>query len=718
MAGEVVEAFGADPARVRVVHPGVPDLPAPTAAEAAAALARLLPPGTGRYCLAVGTAEPRKDLPGLVRAFERGGCPPRRRRARPRRAAGVGRAGAGVGPRRVAGAGTGSSARVGSSRRDLAALLGHASVLAYPSLYEGFGFPPLQAMRAGVPVVATRAGSLPEVLGRRRPAGRAGDHDRLVDALDACLGDEAPARPPHCRRHGLVAPATRGSAAAPASRRSTATRRTAVAERSAPTVLLAVEQLRRRVPGGIGVYARGLLGGLAALLGGADAVEVTLLASRAPGAAPSATRWPPSGGRCIASRLPGRAADPGLGPRAVHAPGGLRRRALGVAGRAPAPASSAARLVVTVHDVAWRRHPDATTRAGAALARGGARAPARRGRRWSSRPGWWPPTSWRRVLTRPGSRSCRAAPITCPPPIPGRPMPSSAAPGSRGSSSSLSARSSRARTWTGSCGPSAAGARLAAGPLATRDRRARRVGPGAGGSPVRPTTSSSPAPCPTRPGRALPPGPRLCLRAADRGLRPAAPRGDARRHPDRGVRRGAERARPRCDGAAPARIVDPLDVDDIAGGLVAVLTDDALRADLARRGVALRVGAHLARRRPRLTSTCGGRCGDGRSPRPLARRLRCPRTTGWGRLLHHGARPRAGRARRRRADAGGAATATRSAGASSPAARRCAATSPSRGRPGWASSSSASLRCCAPSGCRSTTGRTTRCRPGHRFPAR
>jgi alpha-1,3-rhamnosyl/mannosyltransferase len=37
---------------------------------------------------------------------------------------------------------------------------------------------------------------------------------------------------------------------------------------------------------------------------------------------------------------------------------------------------------------------------------------------------------------------------------------------------------------------------------------------------------------------------------------------------------------------APARVVDPLDIDDIAGGLVAVLTDDALRADLARRGAA------------------------------------------------------------------------------------------------------------------------------------
>jgi glycosyltransferase involved in cell wall biosynthesis len=62
--------------------------------------------------------------------------------------------------------------------------------LAYPSLYEGFGFPPLQAMRAGVPVVATRAGSLPEVLGDGACLVDPGDHEALVEALDACLADE------------------------------------------------------------------------------------------------------------------------------------------------------------------------------------------------------------------------------------------------------------------------------------------------------------------------------------------------------------------------------------------------------------------------------------------------------------------------------------------------------------------------------------------------
>ena len=81
---------------------------------------------------------------------------------------------------------------------DLAALLTRATVLAYPSLYEGFGFPPLQAMRAGVPVVASRAGSLPEVLGDGALMVDPGDHGGLVEALDSCLSDEA-------LRAGLVA---------------------------------------------------------------------------------------------------------------------------------------------------------------------------------------------------------------------------------------------------------------------------------------------------------------------------------------------------------------------------------------------------------------------------------------------------------------------------------------------------------------------------------
>jgi glycosyltransferase involved in cell wall biosynthesis len=51
------------------------------------------------------------------------------------------------------------------SHDELLSLVGHADALIMPSLYEGFGLPPLEAMAAGVPVAAARAGSLPEVCG-------------------------------------------------------------------------------------------------------------------------------------------------------------------------------------------------------------------------------------------------------------------------------------------------------------------------------------------------------------------------------------------------------------------------------------------------------------------------------------------------------------------------------------------------------------------------
>jgi len=146
-------------------------------------------------------------------------------------------------------------------------------------------------------------------------------------------------------------------------------------DRPPPSVLLVVEQLRRRVPGGIGAYARGLLGGLAACTGEGDDVDVTLLASRPPGgrlgrAGPAEDPLTAFGLPLTASRLPGpvltRAWDHGL----FHAPRGFDI-VHSVSLASPAPRRSGrSRHVVMVHDVAWRRHPDATTR---------------RGRRWHER---------------------------------------------------------------------------------------------------------------------------------------------------------------------------------------------------------------------------------------------------------------------------------------------------------------------------------------------
>jgi glycosyltransferase involved in cell wall biosynthesis len=49
--------------------------------------------------------------------------------------------------------------------RQLAELFGNSRALVYPSFYEGFGFPPLEAMAAGTPVITSQTSSLPEVVG-------------------------------------------------------------------------------------------------------------------------------------------------------------------------------------------------------------------------------------------------------------------------------------------------------------------------------------------------------------------------------------------------------------------------------------------------------------------------------------------------------------------------------------------------------------------------
>lgn len=70
---------------------------------------------------------------------------------------------------------------------EMPGVVANATVLVYPSLYEGFGFPPLEAMAAGTPVVASNRGSLPEVLGDAAIMVDPNDQRAFTEALEAVL---------------------------------------------------------------------------------------------------------------------------------------------------------------------------------------------------------------------------------------------------------------------------------------------------------------------------------------------------------------------------------------------------------------------------------------------------------------------------------------------------------------------------------------------------
>jgi glycosyltransferase involved in cell wall biosynthesis len=184
VAAEVREAFTIPEERLLRVYPGIPSTDGgdPTAGRAVAR--------ADRYVLFLGTIEPRKNLPLLVGAFDAvaaedpdvvlvvagasgwgaeaftDACSHARHRDRIRQLGYV-------------------------SARDRRDLLAGAAVLAYPSRYEGFGFPPLEAMAARVPVVASCAGAIPEVVGDAAVLVDPDDAAGLASGLLEVLQDDA-----------------------------------------------------------------------------------------------------------------------------------------------------------------------------------------------------------------------------------------------------------------------------------------------------------------------------------------------------------------------------------------------------------------------------------------------------------------------------------------------------------------------------------------------
>lgn len=192
VAAEVRDHFGLDATRVVAVHSGVPAVQGGDP-EAGARLA-----GASCYVLSLGTVEPRKNLPVLVRAFA--GVATTDPELRLVIAGPDGWDRERLDAALVASPVADRIVRLGyvedSARRDL---LAGATVFAYPSVYEGFGFPPLEAMAARVPVVAGRAGALPEVLGDAATLVDPDDEGALADAIISLLTDDA-ARAAHVER--------------------------------------------------------------------------------------------------------------------------------------------------------------------------------------------------------------------------------------------------------------------------------------------------------------------------------------------------------------------------------------------------------------------------------------------------------------------------------------------------------------------------------------
>lgn len=197
----ILACTGVPEQKVSVIPNGVDPRFTPAAEQAQAELRHRLGLGQRRYVLSLGSLEPRKNIATLLDAW---------RRLADRLPADVWLV--------LAGAKGNSRIFRGVNGLDrlpprvllaghvpeqlLPALYTSAECFVYPSLYEGFGMPPLEAMACGTPVVASRSGALPEVVGTAGLLIDPSDPAQICDAVTA-LHDDSQLRA-HLAREGRM----------------------------------------------------------------------------------------------------------------------------------------------------------------------------------------------------------------------------------------------------------------------------------------------------------------------------------------------------------------------------------------------------------------------------------------------------------------------------------------------------------------------------------
>ena len=186
---DILETCDVAPERVRTVYPGLDPRFRPVPEPEARAGVRKALGLPDRFVLFVGNIEPKKDLETLIKAYAE--------LADPLSGCSLVIAGAplrGVRKLRRLVAAHGLNRRVRFTgfvpAEHLPALYSAAELFVFPSRYEGFGLPPVEAMACGTPVVCSDGGALPEVVGKAAKVFPAGDVAALVQAIRLVLTDE------------------------------------------------------------------------------------------------------------------------------------------------------------------------------------------------------------------------------------------------------------------------------------------------------------------------------------------------------------------------------------------------------------------------------------------------------------------------------------------------------------------------------------------------